>query len=796
MRKRIVAVLLLLPFVFSGCGKNNIDGTDTTVSKGEVEIWSTYATEKILQDKTDIYDDVRMPASVNVEACKGEYEGAQVIMTATKDVAAYDAKITSDLVSADGNVFSKENVALYHQKYIELEEAYFNQNEPVVGWYPDALLPLEAAVEFEENKIKEGNNQGIYLSFDIPVDQPAGVYSGNLKITYDGQEKTVPVSLTVFDLAISQETRSMSYFNLGFSGYLGELDGTQNIWRKYVETMIDYRLAPGSVMMTTTPTQDSMDATIDEIVDLVLNYGLSTISIPSSWRTGTNLANFVVKLAEKSIELDYNFLARTIVKGIDEPKVYQLDKVKTESQNFHDGISRAITGIDALTGATPEFLDELKASAEAIPLIITFNYPRNEATDAANVDTYCPFFSFWHTESDRENYSDQWKGRWWYGCSGPQPPYPTYHIDDTLVSARSIGWMMSEYDIIGNLYWSMTVYAAYDGVKYSPMEDFYSIPARYPQSNGDGFLFYPGAPYGIDGPIPSLRLESIRDGNEEFELLYDLKKDYENAGYSFADIQRNVSDLIYSGTIVRYNDASARFAEARRAIIELAMLAKEGVFITDVADDQKGNITYSIVAKNDHVLKESGTALSGTPNGENTNYTLVMSLNKDSNVMRLSVETAEKVYSLWLGLGGKVEHYTAEMLYKDDLFTKGSATASVALNQNSISLGVGGVSEAYQNVRSNIFQNLDASAQKLVLEVENPTEEEIYIRILVRYENALLGTEWYSGTLQPGKNLVEIQFSGNPIKGKISYSDFYFSKELGDHDAKQINVQSMTVYHK
>ncbi len=798
MKKRIATCLLLLPFVFSACQSNDDTPPITPITgNGEVEIWSTYATEKILQDKTDIYDDVRMPARVSVEACKGEYEGAQVIMTATKEVSAYDAELVSDLVNADGEVFSKENVALYHQKYIEIEDTYYNQNEPVVGWYPDALLPLDVAVDFAENKIKEGNNQGIYLSFDVPVNQKAGVYNGNLKITYDGKESLVPVSLMVYDLAVSQETRSLSYFNLGFSGYLGELDGTQNIWRSYVEKMLDYRLAPGSVMMTTTPTQESLDNTIAEIVDLVLNHGLSTISVPSSWRTGTNLSNFVVELAKKSIELNYNFLARTVVKGTDEPKANQLEKVKTETQNFHDSIAKAVNEIDALTGATPEFLAELKASAEAIPHIVTFNYQRSEQTDAANIDTYCPLFNFWHSESNRALYDDQTKGRWWYGCSGPSAPYPSYHIDDTMVSPRSVGWMMSEYDIVGNLYWSMTVYAGYDGTKYSPLDNIYGTPTGYPKTNGDGFLFYPGAPYGIDGPLSSMRLEAIRDGNEEYEILYDLKKDYEEAGYSFADIQRHVSELVYSGTMVQYENISARFAEARKAIIELAMMAKDGVFITDIENDQKGHITYSIVADKDYVVKENGTVLSGTQSGEYKNYTLTMTLDKDSNDLNLSVETAEKVYSLQVSLGGKVEYYTAETLYKADLFTKGTATADLSLSGNNICLNVGAVTGAHQNVRSSIFENLDANVQKLVLEVENPVQEDMYIWILVRYEGQSLGADWYKGTLKAGKNLIEIDFTAKPIKGKISYSEFYFSETYeGTHEAKSINVQSMTVYHK
>ena len=50
-----------------------------------------------------------------------------------------------------------------------------------------------------------------------------------------------------------------------------------------------------------------LDSTIEEIADLVINYGLSTVSVPSTWRKGSNLANFLTKLAEKSIESAQHF---------------------------------------------------------------------------------------------------------------------------------------------------------------------------------------------------------------------------------------------------------------------------------------------------------------------------------------------------------------------------------------------------------------------------------------------------------------------------------------------------------
>jgi hypothetical protein len=42
--------------------------------------------------------------------------------------------------------------------------------------------------------------------------------------------------------------------------------------------------------------------------------------------------------------------------------------------------------------------------------------------------------------------------------------------------------------------------------------------------SGEGFLVYPGSPYGHFGPLPSMRLMEIRDGMEDYEIFLDYDK--------------------------------------------------------------------------------------------------------------------------------------------------------------------------------------------------------------------------------------------------------------------------------
>lgn len=801
--KKIAALFLCCTVALGALGCAPVRAEAASASHGEIDFWSTYATEKILQDKPNAYDAIKMNAEVNVEACKGEYESAQIIMTATKAVEGYDARITGDLTGPNGATFAKTDIDLRVQKYIRVAKVFSGYNNPPTGMYPDALLPLETAVAYKENSIAEGENQGLYITFHVPVDQEAGVYTGNLNVTYDGQEKNIPVRLTVYDLTVSQETRSMSYFNLGFSQHLGEMDSTQAMWRKYAEALLEYRISPSIVMRNYSATEEGMREYVDEVYDLVKNHGMSTINAP--WKNGENLTAFLVELAKKSIEENVNLLEKTIAKGPDEPSPAALNSVKTFTASFHTGVNNAIAKFDGLKTASTsnEFIEELKASAQNIPLLIALQYDRNEATDAADVDTYCPLYDKYDSASGRAQYDDQTKGKWWYGCVNPRPPYPTYHTEDTLVSARSVGWMMSEYDVVGNLYWAVSVYASYNGVAYHPLEDYYNGSAeRFHDCNGDGYLFYPAAPYGLDKPVASLRLEAIRDGNEEYELLYDLKEKYAEGGASFKGVQRAVSDVLYSGTKVRYENVSAQFAAARKAMLNLALMANSpaNVLITDVTDDNKGTVTYTIDAKQDYTVKNDGVALVGTNHGDRTEYVLAIKRENETNKIALRVEAGSDTYAFDFDLGGKVDHRAAsELLDADNTFVDGNATVTATLAGDRIELIVDKVevSGKRQSIRYNsaVLRSITAADKKLVLFMHNPSDKEIPFRILVKQTNNRLNNELFGGTLKAGDNTLEIDLSLINIAkyGSIEYADLYFGASSDAHEQKTVYLTGLSI---
>ena len=105
---------------------------------------------------------------------------------------------------------------------------------------------------------------------------------------------------------------------------------------------------------------------------------------------------------------------------------------------------------------------------------------------------------------------------WWYICISSIHPYANWFIEYPALEARLLWWMAQRHGIEGFLYYAINRWPdqraplradAYGRARWNP--------ASYGTANGDGSLLYPG----VDGPIGSIRLENVRDGIEDYELL-------------------------------------------------------------------------------------------------------------------------------------------------------------------------------------------------------------------------------------------------------------------------------------
>lgn len=839
MKKRKMALCwaLALACFFSPCLKACDEGVKSvSVKEGDVEIWSTAGTEKILQDKLDGYDGVKGDAEISTYAVKGEKEGTHLILTSrSKDVKHINLTPSDLSLQGDPSVkFDAENINVFFEKYLSLTRNY-EKNGAELGNYPDALVPMEKIVEYGENVLKAGNNQGLYVRFDVPEEQKEGVYHGTFTLSYGGLTKEIPVELEVYNYAIGQETHLRTLFIDEWQYRLGELDSTQAMLEKYIKAGLDYRISPAGVTIEDAFDDDSIAYYVDTAAKFMVDPRCTHISLPLRSKSvsgvsaidGDALEKVLNKFVEKSLADEFDYVRKLGCHLVDEPQLHDgLTRTHTITKIYYDTLNKVADEVLLLSG-DGAFLEELSSSVRNIRGIITASYDAEYAYDedlGSGIKTWCPTVDFYNGESARAIYDEEENRnygenaeKWWYTCISPRVPYPTYHIEDTLLSARVMSWMQAEYDVVGNLYWATNIYANYTGERYENIEDFYSGNAcRYSQVNGDGYLFYPGKVYGIDGPVGSLRLEAIRDGIEEYEILYALKNEYATLSdeidgtlgspFDAKSVIGSITTYLYSGTQVATNGQT--FDRARRTLLNLALLSQSGArfTITDFENDNFGKVNVSVYVNDGYELKLDGQTLeNGIKTANGKVYSLSILLNENENVMRLEVKNVSsgESYLFTENIGGKVIVVAADGL--TDAFASNSATVSASLvDFSSVDASKTGkvlkldVSETFGETQKFRFvgpllKQIDAQTKSFTVKIYGKGfSEDVECTISAKLKSERLAKELFNGVLKNGENEIEMTFNLFDLSSsEIEYITFTTGKDRSHNVGKTIYVENV-----
>lgn len=712
--KRIKAVALsatlLCASVLGACGESGGQASSDNGKVGDkVKIWSAPSYIKIYQDidysENEEYAEWYQSSELNVSMFINEKEGGQVILTPEFDVKEYTVSV-SDLTAANGQKISKEKIEVYNQKYVDVDVPSKAHTNSVVGMVPDALLPFEKAVEYDENTIKRADNQGIYLEVDSK-DVAAGVYSGDVGISVDGKSYNVKMNVTVWDAEVSEENHLKSSFLLRTKELLdNEKDGTDEMYTQYYEQFLDYRL---NITKFTQGFEE--EAYITGLRKYYSNPAIPTLHFPrceDSSRTNYDyelIEYWYKRIAELCFEDETNYYTKLYyyLAIIDEPHITKTEKkVSNVYKRFavaRHTVMRELQENRADYEVSDELFNAVISGIDNFPLILTSSYresytyeanklgnaaidyeeeyklnpdkqvnpekyydiydiPKTEPNpDEEYVITWVPYMSVYDSEVEAEKHRNENIDEWWYGCNYPVNPYPTYHLDDAILTARLLSWMAYEHNVVGNLYWRVNYTNEENvfGVAES-VEDPYDITNLSQPTNGEGMLVYPGMPYGIYGFVPSIRLVAIRDGMEDYEILRaagEASKELAlSVGYTDFDINTTFSKLyqaLYEGTKVM--GGAEDFRAARELLANFAVFAKKGTIITDVQNKSHSTLVTLYVA--DGTLKIDGVEANFVAKGEGKEYTVEIQQNKKENYLTFTLEQGTESATFNMFVGGE-----------------------------------------------------------------------------------------------------------------------------------------------
>lgn len=608
---------------------NELQGTyDTTTTFGT--LYSAPSTVKVTNKATSWTGRTQLlganDTGLSYQAVKNEYESTQMILTATKDVNSFelyasDLKLNnSDGTLDDTERLLAENIEVYYQKHVNYDDTTHTTWKYESGSMPDALIPMSAANKYGETKINANQNGNLWITVYVPKDAKAGTYSGDFVLNVNETELVkVPVSVEVMDYTLSDETTARTLFSWRYDRVApGELDGSQAMMEKYYEFFQDYRISLQSLPLATLSGVEMVEY-VEKYYDTLSTYTiLSNVGdVSLDLMSNTGIAKDQILALAKASTPDRNLLEKAVFYIEDETDFTREDRITYALDKFNalkKLKEECVTAIEAERTLTySDYTDKefvaLTNSVKNIPNIVPLTdigwlldvdgFDYNETYRSAYVDlldTICVVYTAWNDEQIEklQNFcTTNGIAIWWYGSSGAGMPYPNYHIaDPNLLSARSVSWLQNKYDIQGNLYWDATAYT--DEANVSTQGDFYNEyinifenPYRSSDKDfqaGDGFLTYPGEAYGVEGPLPSLRMMSIRDGLEEYEMLGKVEsKLSEQFG---SDIAKTTMDamfyrMLYSG------DRLTTYYNSKRISMDALAMASDGNAALDFANVRK-----------------------------------------------------------------------------------------------------------------------------------------------------------------------------------------------------------------
>jgi hypothetical protein len=497
-----------------------------------------------------------------------------------------------------GSFGSGVSIELFQVKYVNITTTtdYLGRS----GDNPDPLWPIANA---DNISLVANENTSIWFSVFVDINTIAGDYCTNISV--DGIN--IPVCLHVFDFRISDTLHVKSQMNFSHNTILTKYSVpgyTDEYWfyvNKMKQFIKDHRLTPKSVTWPGGVTSaSSSNGTAYPFIDYDCNGGLTDndgiwgFEIPAAdYIDGDTLRNdvgFPSFMAATFYDNDPSIDQRksTFCSQTRSSSDWLSNPNSTYNQEWFDqyyyGLQNYLYSTGYLDKAyyymanEPQNQDDydavawysryLKEAAPDMKLMVSEEpkpeiYNHSDYVSDAQIDIWTAHWGMFlnpDTSLNRLSYHNE--ETWMYFLKSTYlPRFNSITIDHPGIEGKFCGWFLWKYRLRGLAYYQFNNWGS------NP----WTSPNPYGQ-NGECFLMYPPSEtnsnitYGSNNHrfVPSVRLEMIRDGLEDYEYFYLLNNSTNPAPY-----QQSISDLIVDkiiGGITAYNRDSEFMYNLRRLV--------------------------------------------------------------------------------------------------------------------------------------------------------------------------------------------------------------------------------------
>ena len=482
--------------------------------------------------------------SYKMELARGEGEACTMVLYSFLGTEGVTLR-WSDFADKNGNTL-KTDVLLEDYLYVEEEDS----------WVADRMPPANGAFDLAPEQCRP-----VYIKATTATDSPAGLYRAKIGLfDADGNEiKAAYVYAEVWDFEVPVERSVASAIGMGagsIHGVHGVDWGTEEakqIYTNYYEYLLDCRLTPWCMP------ENPMDEAAEKWMD---DPRVTTFLVSGGY--GGDLYNNhsdeeVIKVYEH-IKDNETWMKKAIFYVDDEPDT---EEKLTSVKNHYTSINAIFPGARIIAPQAPNYIIWGEDIMELLFKYTTVMCPTEKLFPG--YDMIRPSVLNWYTQEVTERYGTiyeriaEWKaaGRevWWYTANSPYPPMANVDIENTGMENRVLFWIQYTVDTNGYLYYAATEWGNT------------STKTGYKLHGNEGILLYPGASYGIDGPVACIRAETARDSLEDYEYLKLVEKlcGKEKADEFAGRIVENVCDFERDYNVL---------AQVRREMAQTIMGAK------------------------------------------------------------------------------------------------------------------------------------------------------------------------------------------------------------------------------
>ncbi len=443
---------------------------------------------------------------------KNEIEDCQFFLTSSESKSV-SLRVT-DFTNGNGSVVPAK---LYSEYYFAMP--FDGDADAEV---PDAIPPVKSGETFA---LGPNASCGFVLQAKSAETSPAGEYTATLDVLDEEgrQVKTATVFLKIWNFALSESTECRTAMWIDRNKLAGM--SYEDIYDYLLDNRVNAYDLPYALS----------DSRVDAYLDHPRVNSFNILGFKFNKESGKSETQIksAMRAAYEKLSPKQEWNKKGYFYLVDEPnptEIYKLEWIR----EYGEWLEECYPGYRQLSPFfTDDYYDETRDWIEYMRPYINIWVPKTYAyttlREYGNIpNARCLYKEGYESLLDKQfgNYPDRIEKMkkedgaeaWWYVTSQPSDPYITLNTTEPGVAYRNLFWQQKMNNVKGFLYWSVNYWSG-DGWNACESE-WTQGTATY----GNGQLIYPGAKVGQSTPVGSLRLEAIRDGIEDYQVLTMLEE--------------------------------------------------------------------------------------------------------------------------------------------------------------------------------------------------------------------------------------------------------------------------------